>query len=96
MENLNDMGISQIRIKWGLYPNFYHKIAQTFHSFKNIIINKFVCNKEIKCGFLRGYYDARNVSKLPIVPNHCPRTFFFTRKSSRTVIWHNSLDSLEI
>ena len=33
MENLNDMGISQIRKKLGMYTN----LAQIFHSFKNII-----------------------------------------------------------
>ena len=71
MENLNDMGISQIRKKLGMYTN----LAQIFQSFKNIIIKK---NKEIKCSFSRGYYDARNVSKLHIVPNHFPQTFFFT------------------
>ena len=40
MENLNDMGISQIRIKWGLYTIFYQKIAQIFHSYKKICNHK--------------------------------------------------------
>ena len=80
MENLNDMGICQICIKLGLYTDFYIKRDSTNISFiQNHNNNKtIVCNKEIECGFLRGYYDARNVCNLLIVPNHCPRIFFFT------------------
>ena len=53
MENLNDMGISQIRIRLGLYTTFYQKIAQIFRSFKNIICNnKYVLN--INAAFLEG------------------------------------------
>ena len=79
MENLNDMGICQICTKLGLYSNFYKRDSTNISFIQYHNNNKtIVCNKEIECGFLIGYYDARNVCNLLIVPNHCQRVFFFT------------------
>ena len=72
MENLNGMGISQIRKKMGMYTN----LAQIFHSLKKIIKKLFVIRK-LNAAFKEG------IMMLVMSPNYllCQITvheFFFS------------------